>query len=291
MNCLVIYNPNSGKEKQAKNIEYISSRLHEKYEVVDVCATQHARHATEIASQACEKYDLIVAMGGDGTLSEVINGLAGKKKKCHLGYIPRGTVNDVAHSLKIPCNVKKGVDVILNGKVVSHDLFKANDKYGIYVCCAGLFTETSYSTKQSAKKKVGKIAYVFHGVKKVFSTDSMDLKLSFDGGEISGRFAFMLILNSRSVGGFPINRSATLDDGMVDIVLIREKHKKIGCMGIYKVFSLFLKGVRYQGIRLKLDKFTVEAANDVDINIDGEKVFAGSFDFEVLPNDIYIIVP
>lgn len=291
MKCAFIYNPNSGKVKQEKYKDYIVNKLLSKYEVVDVFPSQKPRHATKLAKEACGRYDTLVVMGGDGTLSEVINGIAEEENKPVIGYIPHGTVNDVGHSLKLPRNVKKCIDVILKGKTLSHDIFKANDKYGIYVCCAGLFTETSYSTRQKDKKRIGKLAYFFHGCKKLLKTNSVDLKISFDGGEIEGRFAFVLVLNSRSVAGFKINGKAKLNDGKMDILLVKDKGKKVSMKGIFKVFSLFVCGLQRQGIRLRLDRFTVETRDDEVINIDGENAFTGGFDFQVLKNGIEIIVP
>lgn len=291
MRCAFIYNPNSGKIRQEKYKDYIVKRLQTKFEVVDVFPTQKPKHAVSLAKQACGKYDTLVVMGGDGTLSEVINGIAEEKNKPVIGYIPHGTVNDVGHSLSLPCNVKKCIEIILKGKTISHDIFKANNSYGIYVCCAGLFTETSYSTRQKDKKRIGKLAYFFHGCKKLLKTDSVDLKLKFEGGEIEGRFAFVLVLNSRSVAGFRINGKAKLSDGKMDILLVKDKKTKVSLKGIFKVFSLFVCGLKRQGIRLKLDKFRLETKESEIINIDGENAFKGSFDFEVIKEAIEIIVP
>ena len=117
------------------------------------------------------------------------------------------------------------------------------------------------------------------------------MKISFDGGEIEGRFAFVLVLNSRSVAGFKINGKAKLNDGKMDILLVKDKGKKVSMKGIFKVFSLFVCGLQRQGIRLRLDRFTVETRDDEVINIDGENAFTGGFDFQVLKNGIEIIVP
>ena len=291
MNCAVIYNPSSGRARQGKRLEFIVSSLKSKFETVDVFPTEKAGHAAELASAACGKYDVLVAIGGDGTLSEVVNGLAEKEGRPLLGYIPQGTCNDVAHSLGVSRNYRKAVSTILNGKIFKHDIFKANGKYGIYVCCAGLFTETSYATSQKHKKRVGKLAYFCHGVKKLFSTKSVDLELSYDGGKVKGKFAFMLILNSKSVAGFGINKKAKLDDGVLDILLIPEHKKNVSIKGAAKVASIFVFGFKRQGYRLRLNKFSVKTAAGEVINIDGEKAFSGDFDFEVLRQGLDIIVP
>ncbi len=292
--CLFVYNPFSGRGKIAKKEKQIVSMLETKFEV-DVVVSEYAGHIGDIVKERGEKYDLIVVSGGDGTLNEIVNSLALLSKKPRLGYIPTGTVNDVAHSLYIPRNIKKAVKNILEGQVYKHDIFRMNDRYGIYVCCAGLFTETSYATNQKAKKKMGKIAYAFHGLKKIFITPSVNLKLTHDQGEIDGKFAFMLFLNSRSVAGMRINRRALLNDGLIDVILVRSKKDIVNIPAIARVALLFIRGVpkkSSKGIEfLRLNKFTVATSSDTIINLDGEKIGAGSFEFEVIRQGVDIIVP
>lgn len=292
--CLFVYNPISGKGKIAKKKDKIVAMLESKYQV-DVVTSQYAGHIGEIILEKGEDYHLIVVSGGDGTLNEVVNSLARLNKKPVLGYIPTGTVNDVAHSLYIPRNISKAAQNILHGEIFKHDIFKMNDRYGIYVCCAGLFTETSYATNQRAKKKIGKIAYAFHGIKKVFSTPAVKLTLKYDGGEIDGKFAFMLFLNSRSVAGMRINRNALLNDGFIDVVLVKSKNDIVNMGAVSRVAFVFLRGItnkKYKGIiNLKLSNFNVTTTSDTIINLDGEKIGEGSFNFNVIKEGIEIIVP
>ena len=107
MNCIFIYNPNSGSSKNiVKNLDYIKEKLSTKYDVVDIVPTQYATHATKIANEACGVYDCLVLAGGDGTFNEVINGLAGNEVKPVVGYVPCGTVCDMANNLGMTKNVK-----------------------------------------------------------------------------------------------------------------------------------------------------------------------------------------
>lgn len=292
--CLFTYNPQSGKGKIVKNENLIVKMLNEKYEV-KVVRSEFAGHIGKIILEQGENYDLIVVAGGDGTLNEAINTLARLNKKPKLGYIPTGTVNDVAHSLKIPKNIKKAVNIILNGQEFKHDIFKMNDRYGIYVCCSGLFTESSYATNQNNKKKLGKIAYGLYGVKKIFTSKSINLILKYQGGNVEGKFAIMLIINSRSVAGFKINPNAILNDGLVDIVLIKSKKEKINFSAVLRVAKLFLFGIPKKSsknvIILHLDKFEVETPYDTVINLDGEHIGDGSFTFETIKEGINILIP
>lgn len=291
--CLFVYNSQSGKGRIKNKENKIVSYLSRDYQV-EVCVSQYAGH---IGKTILEKgnVDLIVVAGGDGTLNEVINAVMQSKSTAKIGIIPAGTVNDVAHSLGIKRKIKKALETILTGKEFKHDVFRVNNLYGIYVCCAGLFTETSYATSQSKKRKIGKIAYVFHALKSIFSTKAIKLKLAYQGGEIQGRFALMLLLNSRSVAGFHVNKNARLNDGLIDVVLFNSKKDKVGLGSILWVAVFFLRGLRKKNnkniVTLKLDKFYVDMADDTVINIDGEKVDRGNFDFEVIREGVKIIVP
>lgn len=289
MKCGVIFNPHSGKGKKLKRIDYIVRRLQTKFEV-ELLPTQKPKHAFSLARDCCGKMDVLVVIGGDGTLSEVINGIAREPIKPIIGIIPKGTVNDVAHSLNISRNYKKAVEKILKGKPIFHDIFKVNNNYGIYVCCAGVMSETSYATSQKAKKRLGKAAYALHGIKKIFKHENFPLEISFEGGKTKLHCAFMMILNSRNVASFRINPHAMLDDGKVDILLVSDKFKRTSPHADAKILSMFLHGLKRQGLRLKLDNFHVSLPKDVIINIDGEAVGNGEFDFKVLKNEIKIIV-
>ena len=179
--CLFIFNAYSGRGKIAKKEKKIVELLNSRFQT-SVFKTEYAGHLGVIISLHGKDNDVIVIAGGDGTINEAVNAMARLGERKTLGIIPSGTVNDVAHSLNIPTNVVKATKNILKGEIFAHDIFKMNDRFGIYVACAGLFTETSYATSQAQKKKLGALAYAIHGIKKVFSTKAVNLKLTYEGG-------------------------------------------------------------------------------------------------------------
>ncbi len=292
--CLFAYNPQSGKGKIVKREKYIVDSLSQKYEVT-VLRSEYIGHIGEYISMHGEEFDTIVVAGGDGTLNETINSVIRLNKTIQIGYIPCGTVNDVAHSLGIPRNVKKALKVILDGKIFLHDVFKCNDRYGIYVCCSGIFTEASYATSQSSKRKVGKIAYGLHGIKKIFSTNSLEVNLSFNNGEICEKCCLMLIINSKNVAGFKINKHAILNDGKVDVVLVKAKKNRVRLCEILRVAKLFLFGIPKKSSKnievLHLDSLKIETTPTTAINIDGESLEKGSFELTVYKQKVAIFVP
>lgn len=292
--CIFAYNPNSGRGKIAKHEKEILEKLGEKYEV-ELVLSQYAGHIYDVIIERGEQVDLFVVAGGDGTLNEAVNGICHLQKKPKLGYIPAGTVNDVAHSLKIPRSINRAVKNILNGVSFSHDTINVNDRYGIYVCCAGLFTETSYATNQRDKRKMGKLAYALHGVKKIFSTPAFNVKLSYKNKIYKQKCSLLMILNCRNVAGFPVNKHARLNDGLIDVMLIRNKREKVGGIGFWGVIKLFLFGIKPKSNKnykhLLLDEFDITTEQDTVINLDGEKICKGSFHIKMIKEGVDIIVP
>jgi len=296
MKCVYIYNPNSGNGKVLKYKDFILSSLREKFGEVEEMPTTKAGDASIYSKNACGKYDYLFVSGGDGTLNEVINGMGEAENKPIIGYIPTGTVNDVARSLKIPFSIKKAVKNILEGEPFEHDIFKVNDRYGIYVCCTGLFTSSSYATTQNVKKRLGKIAYFFKGAKDVFTARPVCVTLKTQNETISQKCALVLILNSRSTAGFLLNKNASLNDGVVEVVLIHSHDKKVKLSDIIRTANIFAFGLdrhktsKHITYRL-LKNFTMQVDDGAIINLDGEKTSSGTFDFSVINKGVKIIVP
>jgi len=295
MKCIYIYNPNSGKMQNAKLTNYIQKRLKTKFDDVVCCPTQKQGDASIIAGDACGACHTLVVAGGDGTINEVINAIATKENRPILGIIPTGTANDLAHSLNISKNLKKAVNIILNGNTTPFDIFKVNNRYGIYVCAFGIFTKATYLTKQIDKKRLGVLAYFKFGAKELFGTKAFSLKLTSDNVEVKGKFALGIIANSRFVAAHKINDRANICDGLVDVILVETKKEKVTINPLIKIANLFLFGLHkvkkdkdYK--ILQLSKFRVELPDNITLNIDGEKGDNGTFDFEVLPSHVNIYV-
>lgn len=296
MKCIFVYNPESGKGKIKKYRNYILEKLAKKYGEVDCVETRHAGDATELARNSIGVYDYFFVSGGDGTINEVVNGFGESENAPILGIIPSGTVNDVAHSLGLSKNLKKAVNNLVEGKIFEHDIFRVNDRYGIYVCCTGLFSKTSYDTNRYNKKKLGKLAYFFRGVKELVTTKPTKLELEVHGEKIKQYCTMLLIFNSRSTAGFMVNKNAALNDGIVEIVVFHSHKKSIWLFDILRAVRFFLFGVN--SIRksknvtyAQASEFKIKLAEDTVINLDGEKSGKGSFDFTVINKGLKILIP
>lgn len=292
MKCLFMYNPNSGKGRIVKYLDYIEKKLKEKYSVVEIYQTISSEDTIRAANEACGKYDALIFSGGDGTFNDVITGVSSNENRPILGYLPSGTVNDIARNLKISRNVKRALDNVLYGDILYHDVGMINDKYFMYVVAAGTFTEVSYRTDQRIKRKLGKLAYVVDGMKDILNPVFTNVKIEADGKEFSDVASLVLILNSKSVGGIAVNKYGHLNDGYFDIVLVKKGFFK----GVYNIFKLFTFGVsrrkkRRYLLSLRGSNIKVYVSDDVVWTLDGEKGPNGNIEIQNLHKHLRIFIP
>ena len=169
------------------------------------------------------KYELIICSGGDGTLDEVISGVMECKNRSAIGYIPCGSTNDFAHSLKIPTSMTKAAEHIAAWKEFPCDIGRFNDDYFVYIAAFGLFTDVSYETSQDVKNVLGHLAYILEGMKKLTEIKSYPMKVESEEMTVEGNFLFGMVTNSTSVGGFRniTGKHVHLDDGVFEVTLIK----------------------------------------------------------------------
>ena len=164
---LFVYNPMAGKEQIKNKLSDIIQVFCQADFEVTIFATKGKDDAMNIVKEKGGMYDYLVCSGGDGTMNEVACGLMNLEKKPICGYIPAGTVNDFASSLRIPNNMKDAAELIVNGSVFKCDLGQFNERYFTYVSGFGAFTEVSYQTPQEWKNALGKAAYFIEALKHI----------------------------------------------------------------------------------------------------------------------------
>ncbi|HEX3076322.1 MAG TPA: diacylglycerol kinase family protein [Lachnospiraceae bacterium] len=225
---LFIYNPKAGKGKiRALLPDIIELFNNHCYEVV-VYATRYKRHAEQIVEDCLQqqRFDYVVCSGGDGTLNEVINGTMNCDIRPKIGYIPSGTVNDFAYTLRLPKNMMEAAKTVLVDSLQSCDVGSFNESYFVYNAAFGLFSDVSYKTAQSFKKMLGRIAYLFEGVKRLSNLKAYHIDIILDEQVISEQFIYGMVANTKSVGGFRgiTGNEVMLDDGKFEGIFIRMPH-------------------------------------------------------------------
>ena len=223
MKLLFVYNPHSGVGRIKSQLSDILDIMVRAGYEVGVHPTQAVGDATAVTAARAAEYDLVVCCGGDGTLDETVTGLMQSGCKVPLGYIPAGSTNDFAVSLKLPKNMKKAAEVAVNGVDFPCDVGCFGEKNFIYIAAFGLFTEVSYQTKQELKNVLGHVAYILEGAKRIGNHPSYRMRVEYNGGTIEDEFIYGMVTNSLSVGGFKgmTGEDVALNDGLFEVMLIR----------------------------------------------------------------------
>ena len=220
---LFVMNPYSGMRRANKYlVEIIDLFNRADYEVM-VHMTQGPGDATRVVASKAHEMDLIVCCGGDGTFNETISGMLSVGADVPLGYIPAGSTNDFASSLKLSANVMQAAQDILEGQPITYDVGKFGDRYFSYVASFGAFTKASYATPQSIKNALGHTAYLLEGISELSQIKNEHVRMEIDGQVVEDDFLFGAISNSTSVGGILTLSPDVVDlaDGQMEILLVR----------------------------------------------------------------------
>ncbi len=220
---LFIYNPKAGKGQIRNHLSDIIDVLVKGGYEVTAYPTQYAGDAIRAAQEKAKRYDCVVCSGGDGTLDEVVTGIMRSSKIVPVGYIPAGSTNDFANSLKLPRNMVEAARVVVEGDLFHCDIGSFNQDNFVYIAAFGLFTDVSYETKQEYKNVLGHMAYILEGMKRLPSIKSYQMRITGEDLEIEGDFIFGMITNSMSVGGFKriTGKYVELNDGLFEVTLIK----------------------------------------------------------------------
>jgi YegS/Rv2252/BmrU family lipid kinase len=220
---LFLVNPNAGQRRVNKSLTDIIGIFNEGGYEVTVFLTNGPGNGTQIVQERAADYDLVVCAGGDGTLNETITGVLRAGADCPVGYIPCGSTNDFASTLKLSTDVVQAAKDIMMGAPVEYDVGRWGDRYFVYIASFGAFTRVSYSTPQNLKNALGHLAYVLSGIQELPQIRNIPMALELDGQVLDGEYLFGAVSNSTSVGGvFTLDASRVdLRDGKFEVILVR----------------------------------------------------------------------
>jgi diacylglycerol kinase (ATP) len=291
--CLIITNPTSGREKAPRYLPLLDKVLSMLYRDVSIKLTEGPGDATRFAKEAALQGIDIVSMGGDGTLNEVINGIIPAEKDINFGFIPLGTVNDLARALSIPLNPKDAILMLAEAETKRIDIGRINDLYFVNVAAAGIIPEAVSEVSIQSKTLLGANAYYIKGLRSIhqqkvfhFTVDDGETKESFDSPMI-------VAMLTDSAGSF----HNILPPEM------RGKHAIKLC--IFKDYDLFMflkqAPKLLAGLQLGPDVLTVKLLTkarisvsdneDLWTNVDGDHGPSFPVDLSILPERLSVFVP
>ena len=275
---LFIYNPASGtgqvKNALAEVLDVFTKAGWITTSYPTQCKGDAARTARELAGQ----FDRVICAGGDGTLSEVVSGLMELEAPPPLGYIPFGSTNDCATTLRLPRKPREAA-LVAAGTGVSEpiDIGRLNGRPFIYVAAFGAFTKVAYDTPQELKNTFGHLAYIFAGIASLPTIAPYHMRVEFDGQSLEDDFFFGMVSNSQSIGGLkpPKAERVVLDDGLFEVTLVKKPLKLADLTdGLQALVSLSPAERSGALVQLQARQLTFICEQPVPWTVDGE--FGGS---------------
>jgi len=296
----LIVNLTAGGGKPNHHLETVLKYLKENGLNFKVSITSHQGEAVELAQRAADNgAELIVSVGGDGTVNEIVNGIMKSKNDPSLGIIPLGWANDFIKSTDIPSDIIEACKILVRGKIKEIDVGIINEKiYFANICGVGFDAEVAQLANQMKSKHpnlriLSAFVYVFATVKKLLSPFSYhDVKIKFDGQEIHSKILFIAISNGKFYGGrFKITPEAILDDGLLEVCVVEEMGRLKYLMSIPKVFKgthESIKGINFY----RAKEVVIQSSVPILAQVSGE-VIEGQKEFSItlLPKSLKLIVP
>lgn len=298
MRIRVIINPTAGRLQVQKNAEKVISLLLKdgtvrQAELIETRgegdAFQAARHFSPF------QVDLIMVVGGDGTVHEVVNGLVDGKHRTPMAIFPAGTVNDFATAMKIPREPEEYAEMIRRFTVRPVDVGKANDHYFFNVLAGGMLTDVAYKTMSDTKTVLGQMAYIINGAldlpAQLFRTIPITIKA--DNCVIEEDIMLFIVANSMSVAGFRnLAPQASFEDGLLDVLVV---HKQ----GLFELLPMVMQianGEHVNNSRIsyfQTRSLTISSRDAVNValDMDGEQYGQLPVTVSVVPQAIQLLFP
>lgn len=267
---LFIVNPVAGKGRGKKAIPIIEKKMIDNNISYEIIMTSKPLEATRLAMENVHSFETIIAVGGDGTVNEVAQGLI-KSKKGRLGIIPCGTGNDFVRALNIDLSLEKSLDIIIEGRTKAIDVGRVNGHYFINISSIGFDTHTVIETNKIKKSINGIWAYIIGVLITLIKYKKENADLIIDNKEYKRRLLLLAVGNGNTYGGgMKLLPMAQIDDGYFHICVVRD----VSNLKLLFLFPSIFKGTHLKHSKyveiFKANKLIYKNKKRIELNIDGE---------------------
>lgn len=267
--AMLIINPTSGGEKALDYKEKLENKAKEYFEYVETKITEKAKDATAFAEEASKgNYEAVIVFGGDGTVNEVISGIAEKDYIPKLGIIPGGTGNLITKLLEISQDIDEAIDQLDFNKTNAIDIGKANKSYFGYIFSVGSLPEAIHNVEIEDKTKYGVLAYAINTIKSVIKDEVFNIKIETEKGSYEGEASQVLVLLSNYYADKKIFEENK--DGYANILIL----KNASIISKLSLIPDLLKGdiVENDNIEyIKAKDITISSDIKLESDIDGDQ--------------------
>lgn len=224
---LLIVNPKAGRAKAERYVKLIVDAFHKLNFTTTIYYTKQNTFYEDVEFLLKDQYNYLICVGGDGTLSMVVNAIKNNDLNIPILYLPGGTANDFARNIGLKKNILANLDNLKDMKIHSHDIAKVDNKYFDYVLGFGALVDVSSRTSRKAKNMFGPLSYFFKAFKEVTKIRKFRCKVEVDGNVIEDDFALIMVTNSYYVGGLKLQEAneVELNDGKFEVYLYKMPKK------------------------------------------------------------------
>jgi YegS/Rv2252/BmrU family lipid kinase len=286
---LFVINPISGVGRKHLVEKYANTILNKEQVHFSFIYTQRRLHAKEIAKQESSNYDIIVAVGGDGTVNEIATGLLGSN--CAIGIIPTGSGNGLARCLGIPMDIKKAIKRIEKGKIRKIDMLCCNENYFVNVAGIGFDAEVGHLFEMA--KHRGFFSYLAITLKELIYIPEQSYNLTIDGKTIVVDALLVSFANSNQWGNnVKIAPKALLDDGIIDIVVMKKFPFWVGPVIGIRMLAGTINASKYVTLYKATNAIISKEEHPLKYHLDGEPLIdvSNALEFKVLPKELSVVV-
>lgn len=268
---LLICNKRSGKAYVEKYIKKMIKQLEKQKLKVEVISTKVDYGADKIIENYNKDVDVFIVCGGDGTLSQSINGIVKKGKEIPILYIPFGTTNDFARTLKLSKNKIKCIKNINKYKTKKIDIGKFDSKYFYYIAVFGILSDISYTTPQKDKNLYGRFAYYKQALKESKTRTIYNVKIECPERIIEDEIMYGSISNSTSIAGFKWfnDKEAEIDDGKFEVILVKKINNVFDLIRAFLALVFKSKNEKYLYC-FQTSKLKISCDIPIEWTLDGE---------------------
>ncbi len=292
-NIFFVYNPVAGADDAGAGKGEIEKRLQASKWRYSIYETTGKESLPDVVRQAVDKgFDLVVAAGGDGTVSMVAAGLVGTK--IPLAIVPLGSGNVIAQELDLPQNAPNAMDLLLGGHAIREiDAMQIDGKYFFLTVSVGISTDIIQDTKREQKRRFGFLAYVWNAGSKLGGFRLRDFTLVVDGQQMSGWASEIAIANCGILGMKGLRKELGIlpDDGRVEVCIIRSRTLLDVANLAWNVFVKRDKGHPEMHCIHAHQSVYIKTAEPIDVEADGEILHQTPVELKVIHNAIRVIVP
>jgi diacylglycerol kinase (ATP) len=295
----IILNPMAGQDDPVALRRRIGGAFAARGAAFDLVATERAGHATELAREAAHLgYRAVCVVGGDGTLAEAVNGLAGTVTP--LALIPRGTGNQVAQNLRIPSDLEDAIEIAITALPSAVDLGRIGDRVFTLVAGAGYDAATMASATREMKGRWGFGAYVFAAVKEALKAHPVDFRVTADGEVLEVRAVSVMLANVGELFAqfvpFPVplgpRPRSSWQDGLFDVVIVAPRHVMDVPGVLWKAVGKKFSGSSDERLlHFQAREVTIEADPPIAVQIDGDPAGLTPISAVAVERGVWIIAP